>query len=88
MADDARGVSVEIAGHTFTQKPQRYAAKALSELKKKRAGVEDDALAALLAETGIDAVLKSANAPQRAAADDDADVSDDDGDEGGDDAEE
>lgn len=88
VADDARGVSVEIAGHTFTQKPQRYAAKALAELKKKRAGVEDEALAALLAETGVDAVLKSAIAQQRDAADDDSDASDDDGDGGSDDAEE
>ena len=88
VADDARGVAVEIAGHTFAQKPQRYAAKALAELKKKRSGIEDDALAALLAETGVDAVLLSANAPQREAADDDGDVSDDDGDEGGDEGEE
>jgi glutathione S-transferase len=57
VADDASGVSVEIAGTTFVQKPQRYAAKALSELKRKRGLVEDEALAALLAETGVDALL-------------------------------
>ncbi|MBI1187807.1 MAG: glutathione S-transferase family protein [Alphaproteobacteria bacterium] len=88
VADDARGVAVEIAGHTFTQKPQRYAAKALAELKNKRAGVEDEVLAALLAETGVDTVLQSANAAQHEAADDDGHVSDDDGDEGGDEGEE
>jgi len=81
VADDARGVSVEIAGHTFTQKPQRYAAKALAELKKKRAGVEDEALAALLAAAGLDVVLQSAT---RQAAEPDDDSSDDDGDESGD----
>ncbi len=57
VADDANGVAVEIAGATFTQKPQRYAAKAFSELQRKRAGVEDVALAALLGETGCDAYL-------------------------------
>ncbi|MBL8531155.1 MAG: glutathione S-transferase family protein [Hyphomonadaceae bacterium] len=57
VADDAQTVSVEIAGATFTQKPQRYAAKALAELKRKRALVLDDALAALLGETGCDAFL-------------------------------
>jgi glutathione S-transferase len=55
--DDAAGVSAEIAGRTFTQKPQRYAAKAFAELKRKRTQVDDDALAALLLETGCDAFL-------------------------------
>lgn len=55
--DDAPGVSAEIAGRSFTQKPQRYAAKAFAELKRKRARVSDDALAALLLETGCDAFL-------------------------------
>jgi len=57
VEDDASGVSVEIAGRTFAQKPQRYAAKAFSELKRKRAVVDDDALSALLLETGCDAFL-------------------------------
>jgi glutathione S-transferase len=61
VADDAPGVSVEVAGATFSQKPQRYAAKAFSELKRKRGAVEDDALAALLGETGVDAFLLSAD---------------------------
>jgi glutathione S-transferase len=55
--DDASGVSVEIAGRAFSQKPQRYAAKAFAELKRKRARVEDEALSALLLETGCDAYL-------------------------------
>lgn len=57
VADDANGVAVEIAGTMFTQKPQRYAAKAFGELRRKRALVEDDALAAVLGETGCDAYL-------------------------------
>jgi hypothetical protein len=55
--DDAPGVSVEIAGRTFSQKPQRYAAKAFLELTRKRAQVDDEALSALLLETGCDAFL-------------------------------
>jgi glutathione S-transferase len=77
VSDDASGVSVDIAGTMFVQKPQRYAAKAFSELKRKRAMVEDEALARLLAETGVDALLKGSP--------DDADADDgDDEDEGGD----
>jgi glutathione S-transferase len=58
VASDAQHVAVEIAGAQFAQKPQRYAAKALAELRRKRALVADHAgLAALLAETGCDAVL-------------------------------
>ncbi|MGQ0532842.1 MAG: glutathione S-transferase family protein [Caulobacteraceae bacterium] len=60
VANDASGVAVDIAGTTFVQKPQRYAAKAFAELKRKRALVEDEALSRLLAETGVDAVLKGA----------------------------
>lgn len=76
VADDANGVSVDIGGTTFVQKPQRYAAKAFGELKRKRALVADEALAALLAATGIDALL--------AGARDDADADDDDDSEGDD----
>jgi hypothetical protein len=50
-------VAVDIGGSMFTQKPQRYAAKAFAELQRKRAQVEDAALAALLGETGCDAFL-------------------------------
>jgi len=82
VSDDAHNVSVEIAGKTFTQKPQRYASKAFAELKRKRAAVENEALAALLGETGCDAYLL--------AESDDADEEpeaegDEGGDEGGDD---
>lgn len=55
--DDASGVSVEITGRLFTQKPQRFAAKAFAELKRKRAAADDEALSALLLETGCDAFL-------------------------------
>lgn len=78
VADDASGVSAEIAGTNFTQKPQRYAAKAFNALRQKRAGIDDAALAALLAETGCDALLVSAAATQ---ADDDASDDEDEGDE-------
>lgn len=58
VATDAPAVSVEIADGRFTQKPQRYAAKAFAELRRKRGQVTDDALGALLEETGCDAFLK------------------------------
>jgi len=54
---DAPGVSIEIGGAAFVQKPQRYAAKSFAELRRKRAEVQSEALAALLAETGCDAYL-------------------------------
>jgi hypothetical protein len=59
VADDAGGVSAEIAGQLYAQKPQRYAAKAFAELRRKRALVDDADLAALLEETGCDAFLAS-----------------------------
>jgi len=80
VANDANGVSVDIAGSTFTQKPQRYAAKALAELKRKRAAVTDDALTALLTETGCDAYLATPTmlaSPEIEPDDDDADVGED-----------
>ncbi len=80
VANDASGVSVDIAGTAFVQKPQRYAAKALGELKRKRGLVEDEALAALLAETGVDALL--AVFARDDDAGDDADGDEDDGEEG------
>ena len=58
VANDTHGVSVEIGGSTFTQKPQRYAAKAFTELRRKRGQISDDALSALLEESGCDAFLK------------------------------
>lgn len=77
VADDAAGVSVEIAGATFTQKPQRYAAKAFAELKRKRAAVDDAALTALLEETGCEAFLSTPadaeEAPEEEARGDEGD---------------
>ncbi len=72
---DASGVSVDIGGTTFVQKPQRYAAKAFNELKRKRSLVEGEALAVLLSATGVDALLAGAH------DDDDSDDDEDDGDE-------
>jgi glutathione S-transferase len=80
VADDADGVSVDIGGSMFVQKPQRYAAKAFSELKRKRALVEDEALAALLASTGVDALLAASRSDDDAG--DDAEGDEDDGEEG------
>lgn len=82
VADDDEKVRVEIGGAPFMQKPQRYAAKAFAELKRKRALADDEALAALLEETGVDAFLKSPStiASPEMAPDPDADV---DGDEDG-----
>jgi glutathione S-transferase len=57
VARDAGGVSLELGGIPFTQKPQRYAAKALSELRRKRQAVTDEALADLLKQSGVDAFL-------------------------------
>jgi glutathione S-transferase len=79
--DDAPGVSVEIAGHTFTQKPQRYAAKALAELRRKRALIDAATLAALLGDTGCEAYLNTGRF--ESAETDDADHGDEDeGDDG------
>ena len=81
VSDDANGVSVDIAGVAFVQKPQRYAAKAFGELKRKRAGVADEALATLLAATGVDALLAGAHADDDAGDDDagdDGDAAEDD----------
>jgi glutathione S-transferase len=78
VADDASGVSVEIAGVTFTQKPQRYAAKAFAELKRKRAAIDDAALAELLEETGCDAFLS----PSASDLEQPEDASDEDADDG------
>ncbi len=58
VATDAPASSVEIGGATFTQRPQRYAAKAFAELRRKRGQVMDDALSALLEESGCDSFLK------------------------------
>ena len=71
VTDGAPGVSVAIGGRTFTQKPQRLAAKAFDELRRKRTAVADDTLAALLGRSGCDAFLLL-------VGDDDADAADDD----------
>lgn len=58
VGEDLPRTNVDIAGRAFSQKPQRYAAKALAELKRKRAELSDHSgLSALLGESGCDAVL-------------------------------
>lgn len=74
VADDSSGVAVDIGGTMFTQKPQRYAAKAFAEVQRKRATVDDPALAALLGETGCDAFLLATREDD--ADDDDVDSGD------------
>lgn len=67
VADDASILRVEIDGRIFVQKPQRYAAKAFAELKRKRGLVAGEtALAVLLGETGCDAYLAAADADESA----------------------
>jgi glutathione S-transferase len=79
VAEDAPGVSVEILGRAFTQKPQRYAAKAFAEVVRKRGMVNDPALTALLGETGCDAFLIRSEAHGAEDGEDDADESDEGG---------
>lgn len=57
VADDDNSFGIEIGGAAFEQRPQRYAAKALAELQRKRASANDETLSALLSETGCDAFL-------------------------------
>jgi len=81
VSDDAPAVTIGIADGDFTQKPQRYAAKALAELRRKRAGASDADLAALLSETGCDAALApvaTLASPEMEPDDADADVGDED----------
>lgn len=60
-------VAVDLPGGRFTQKPQKYAARAFTEVRGRRAMVADDArLSALLGETGCDRWLEP---PQRQAED-------------------
>ena len=64
VAAETPHVSAEISGQLFSQRPQRYAAKAYAELRRKRALVVDEALAALLGESGCDAFLRAPPAPE------------------------
>ena len=76
VAAEAPHASIEIAGLVFSQRPQRYAAKALTELRRKRALVADKALDALLEETGCDAFLTGGAAASDTSSADEADESD------------
>lgn len=57
VANEANTLTVTLAGQAFSQSPQRYAAKALAEIRRKRALVEDEALTAFLADAGCAAAL-------------------------------
>jgi len=59
MAEGAEEFSVELAGQTFKQIPQKYHAKSLAALREKHAAIADrGALDALLARTGcLDALM-------------------------------
>ncbi|MBI1252182.1 MAG: glutathione S-transferase family protein [Alphaproteobacteria bacterium] len=80
MNEGAESLSLEIAGAAYQQAPQKYAARAYSELKAKRRAQNSDALAALLEETGCSAYLPGA------AASEEPPQSEDDGGEPEDDA--
>jgi glutathione S-transferase len=57
-AGDGQPFTIALMGQDFTQTPQRYAAKAFMELKRRRASFSDDpALAEILGATGCDAYL-------------------------------
>jgi glutathione S-transferase len=74
VADDDNGVSVEVAGGLFTQKPQRYAAKAFAALQTKRFAFDDVALSSLL-EDGDCAMFFAR--PEEAASEGEANEDDD-----------
>lgn len=58
-AADGSDVAVDLPGGRFTQKPQKYAARAFTEVRGRRAMVASDAaLGALLADTGCDRWLE------------------------------
>ncbi len=78
VREDAPGVAVEIGSVTFTQKPQRYAAKAFAEIRRKRALTDSEALTALLGETGCDAFLEPPTGAQDADEADGPDADDED----------
>jgi glutathione S-transferase len=57
VASDANTVDIDLDGKPFRQAPQRYAAKAYAEIRRKRALADSDALAALLEASGCAAYL-------------------------------
>ena len=60
MAAGDEEFSVELAGRTWTQKPQKYHAKSLAALRAKYAAIEDrGALDPLLERTGCLSALRS-----------------------------
>jgi len=77
-AAEGADVSVDLPGGRFTQKPQKYAARAFTEVRGRRAMVASDAgLAALLCETGCDRWLEPPAPPAATAPETSADAADD-----------
>jgi glutathione S-transferase len=61
MRENAEEFSVDLDGGTWTQEPQKYPAKTLGELRRKRQELGSHArLDALLGEAGVDRVLRPA----------------------------
>jgi hypothetical protein len=59
VAEGSDEFSVELAGQTWTQKPQKYHAKSLAALRKKFAGSDAALLGPVLERAGCLAGLKS-----------------------------
>lgn len=57
VSADANAVEIDLGGKAFRQAPQRYAAKAYSEIRRKRTLAESEALASLLEASGCAAFL-------------------------------
>ena len=61
VANDSSFVEVELEGKRFSQAPQRYAAKAYAEIRRKYALTESEPLAALMEESGCAQFLTGAD---------------------------
>ena len=59
MAEGSEEFSVELAGQTWTQKPQKYHAKSLAALREKYAAADSALLDPVLEKAGCLAGLKS-----------------------------
>lgn len=64
VSADANNVELDLAGKPFRQAPQRYAAKAYAEIRRKRALAESEALATLLENAGCAHFLAAAEADE------------------------
>jgi hypothetical protein len=83
---DQQSFTITLGGLPFQQSPQRYAAKAFLEIRRKRAlAAENAALAALLEAAACDAILAAPRGGEAAPQREDADDTGDDDSEGGED---